>query len=418
MTVILCSLAFTLGIAIAQGLRFRGRLRREIASLWRRARRATTIHINLLPISAAIETAASLDDAAQGAFLESALHGHFDDQTDAIAAQITEITSRTFKDNAAEIREYRSGFERRLLQSWDPAIELFDVLVIFATDLGAQRNDKFRPIAAQDEDYVFEALVRLHGRACLTAFEVGALLRAGLATGALARWRTLHEITTTAFFIAENGRDTAERYLLHDTVARYRAAIIHNKYAGNNGDKPIDPETMQTLTENIEALQERFSRSFLGDYGWAANALAKTRPTFADIETATKLDHWKPFAKMASEGIHAGPHPGYWDLGMHPDTQGDFIAAGPTHFGLADPAAHSLMALGQVTTALLVHTVGMTIPDDDEAESLVSHLVTLGQVKAFIWLADLASEWFVEIQKDGESVPPRISEPPHVWREN
>ena len=37
-------------------------------------------------------------------------------------------------------------------------------------------------------------LIRLHGKAVLTAREVLTLLRNGYSSGAFARWRTLHEV--------------------------------------------------------------------------------------------------------------------------------------------------------------------------------------------------------------------------------
>jgi len=62
------------------------------------------------------------------------------------------------------------------------------------------------PKAAAQNDYQFEALVRLQAGAARVAGEIYALLLSGYASGAHARWRTLHEIAVTALFIAQRGQ--------------------------------------------------------------------------------------------------------------------------------------------------------------------------------------------------------------------
>jgi hypothetical protein len=41
--------------------------------------------------------------------------------------------------------------------------------------------------------------------------------------GAIARWRTLHEIAVIAMCVRDRGDAMAERYLLHSTVESYKA---------------------------------------------------------------------------------------------------------------------------------------------------------------------------------------------------
>src|SRR5262249_50921986 len=62
-------------------------------------------------------------------------------------------------------------------------------------------------------DFVFEALVRLHARSCLVAEEVCWLMEGGFASGAHSRWRTLHELVTVS-----NGTGFVRKLLLPDGI--------------------------------------------------------------------------------------------------------------------------------------------------------------------------------------------------------
>jgi len=51
----------------------------------------------------------------------------------------------------------------------------------------------------------------------------------GPADGAMARWRTLHEINVVITLIAEHGDELAERYLAHDIDESARALAVYEK---------------------------------------------------------------------------------------------------------------------------------------------------------------------------------------------
>ncbi|WP_217430933.1 DUF5677 domain-containing protein [Sphingomonas bacterium] len=54
-----------------------------------------------------------------------------------------------------------------------------------------------------------DTMLHLHARACQVVFEIITLMENGLADGAMARWRTLHEITVVATILAEHGEELA-----------------------------------------------------------------------------------------------------------------------------------------------------------------------------------------------------------------
>src|SRR3712207_5473713 len=91
-------------------------------------------------------------------------------------------------------RRQAAAFEKRLAARWRAGLDLYETILGLAYDAGARFNRRHRVHAAEANDLVFEVLTHLHARACRTASEVLALLKTGHATGAHARWRTLHEI--------------------------------------------------------------------------------------------------------------------------------------------------------------------------------------------------------------------------------
>ena len=112
---------------------------------------------------------------------------------------------------------------------------------------------------------------------------------------------------------------------------------------------------MAELKEACTVTVQKYGREFRKSYGWAAAALRKETPTFADIECSVKLDHFRPYYKLASQGIHANPQ------GANP--QGAFfrlgtlgeevLLAGPSNAGIADPGHSVAISLYQATVFLL-----------------------------------------------------------------
>jgi len=351
----------------------------------------------------------------------------FDSVSEDVAEEIASELLKEAGSHARSLSRFRLGFEKRLREVWGEPLEVYDCVQSFAAELGERANKRWRPIAAKDNDFIFEALTRLHGRACLTASEVGALLRTGHATGANARWRTLHEIAVTATFISEQGQEVAERYLLHDAVACYKAGLQLRDHSERLGEE-VDREEMARLKEATSELVKRFGTSFRGDWGWSAAALGKDRVTFADIAKKTDMSDWGPYVRMASHGIHAGPRGGYVDIGLPDGLLA--IPARPSHFGLANPGANALLAVGQASAALLAHClkkeqeeeVRITGREDEERGSaeavigLVEFGVREAEMKALWKLMDEGVRLFMEAhQKIKEARPFRSSKGPTLW---
>lgn len=258
--------------------------------------------------------------------------------------------------------------------------------IVIASEAGGSFNHTFRTSAAQQQNFVFDALTRLHARACQIAYEILTLLKAGYADGAHARWRTLHEISVIGYFIAEAGQDTAEAYLLHTVVESYKASQLYQDYSTQLGYEPLPQQELDQTTLAYEAALNRFGRSYAGEYGWASQALRSrgiNEAHFRSIEKAVNLSHWRPYYKMASHNVHANPKGILFKLGSRSENR-QVLLAGPSDTGFTDPAHSTAISLHHITVALLTF------------EPTIDQLVVVSILQTLI---DEIGEAFLAIQK-------------------
>lgn len=259
-------------------------------------------------------------------------------------------------------------------------------MIALALEAGDDFNSEFRPAASTAGDALFEALTRLHARACQIGAEIHALLSLGYADGAHARWRSLHEVSAVASFLSSEGIDVAERYLLHVGVESHKAASLYQRYASRLGYEPFTDRELRDMADISDRLVTRFGPEFAIDYGWAAQALGNPKPTFADIERAVELQHLRPFYRMASHNIHANPKGVLFRLGLYPEGE-NMLLAGPSTAGLADPGHSAAISLGQITITLLTSRPNL------------DRLVTS---KILLRFVDLIGEEFLAAHQAGE----------------
>jgi hypothetical protein len=271
---------------------------------------------------------------------------------DAVSDKVYKIVKRNRSVEIATINKEREAFEKRLNQFWRVPIERLEYLIDTAQRIGADVNLEQRPLAAKENDLVFEVLTRLHARACKTAHEVLVLIKAGFADGAHARWRTLHEISVISNFIAQHGNDVAERYLLHQHVVSLKAAKQNNEFNKRLGVRRVPAKELKAQESIVTKLKARFGPEFANDYGWAAGALASSNPRFSNLEEAVGYDHWRPYYKMASYSVHAGPKGVYFSLGLKGNEE--IMLAGASNAGFTDPAQGTAISLHQITGALIL----------------------------------------------------------------
>jgi len=262
------------------------------------------------------------------------------------------IKKNAFSGHLESEREEIRQFEKRLKEHWAEPLDLLELFIRLALEAGDDFNKEYGEDAVVSNDAVFEALTRLHARACQVSSAILVLMKAGYADDADARWRTLHEIAVVSNFVSQHGQGLAERYLLHEVIQQFKLAREHQTFHSRINEEPISHEEFGELEALQKELVSQFGKQFKEDYGWAAEELGVDRPTFRMIEEQVNLDHLRPYYRMASDNVHANSHGAYFKLGLHLIEE-KVLLAGPSNAGLADPGHSTAISLNLVTLDLL-----------------------------------------------------------------
>ena len=286
-----------------------------------------------------------------------------------------------------QLRE-RQGFERRLAKHWAKPLHLLELTVEIAQEVALGIGDQVDAGEVDVDGHTFKALWAISARGIQMSRAILALLRSGFADDAHARWRSLHELAVVGSFIADQGEVVAERYLLHEVVQQRKLARSYKEYEDRAGLEPLAQAEIDVLDEQCETLVARFGRSFNEDNGWAASALGIERPTMVAIERAVKMDHLRPYYRMASDNVHADSHGAFYKLGGF-SSDLDILLSGPSNMGLSDPGHGTALSLSQITAALV-----STAPTLDS----LTKLMVLKQLEGE------TGEAFLHAHKDAEAI--------------
>lgn len=194
-------------------------------------------------------------------------------------------------------------------------------------------------------------LMRLHARGCQLAAEISALLSAGFPDGAMARWRTLHEVVTVATLIAKHGDALATRYVEHEAVEHARALRVHLRVQAELGERPISKREQRRVQAAYEAALRAHGPDFKNEWGWASKITGKPSPGFTDLEVVADRSTLRSHYKFASYSVHAGLRGLRYQLGL-PDTE-SLMLTGPSNVGLEEPGRQTAYSLAQLSSLLL-----------------------------------------------------------------
>ena len=310
--------------------------------------------------------------------MENRLPDLVEEASEDMAMKILIDLKKRWRAESRRQRREAAGFSRRLEGRWNLPLERLKMLITISVELGSSVNDELRKLSMQGQANLVDVVTRSHARACQVANEVVCLLTAGFADGAMARWRTLHEIAVVASFIAMHGEELAERYVLHQVVESRRMAAEYTRCQKRLGYEPLEDDETKLLENSFTALVTRFGKNFEGDYGWAVQHLGNPRPKFSDIERIAGIDHLRAHYRMAGHGVHANPKGIYFKLGVLADSQ--MLLAGGSNAGLADPGHGAAISLANVSA-----TLGMLNPTVDNVVVLRMIAQLVDEIgKAFI----------------------------------
>ena len=272
------------------------------------------------------------------------------DLTESSAQNILSTLRKRWPREAQRQRGEIAGFRRRLSQRWGRALDLLAMLLTMSREYGGDINDALRQQNDHMEPRLVEVLTRLHARACQITEEVICLLRGGFADGAMARWRTLHEIAAVSLLLSQHGEMLAERYVAHEVVESRKAALQYQRYASRLGTEGLTETELNDIEVQYKAATAKYGENFAHPQGWAAEALGKKNPQIAELHEAAGIEHLGPYYRLASHNVHANPKGIFKKLGLMEGTH--VLLSGPSNAGLADPGHSAAISLLQISTSL------------------------------------------------------------------
>ena len=293
---------------------------------------------------------------------------------------------RGWKAEQKHQRRALRSFSKQLRTRWREPLSQLEQFIVVATELGQTVNSRLRSWQPCPDPYLVEAQTRLHARACQTAREVLTLLSAGFAEGAMARWRALHEAAVVSMFIGQD-EELAERYCLHDAVESLRIAQQYRQHTVKLNLEALTDAEVAALEKRVDGLVQRFGENYKQTYGWASGRLGKG-VNLARIEGNISLDHLRPYYKLASHSVHAGPKGVFFRLGLGDDHQSHVLLAGHSSIGLSQPGQNTAISLGQITLSL---------------STLHPTLDSLMVSKAVLRLGDRTMHSFASVEMDSEA---------------
>ncbi len=275
---------------------------------------------------------------------------------EAIPSMIDEISSSIAKNLLKTLKkkwrkEYslqtadKKAFRSRLEDRWGKALGKLRMLVTISMELGSEN------IASNSGDNALlrDVLVRLHVRACQVSSEVINLMEGGFADGAMARWRTLHEISIVTVLITEHGTALAERYLAHRAVEAKMGKEQYLLCHAQLGYAPLTDQECHEIDEAYDHAIAQFGKDFRLPYGWAVGFVPKNRRGavgLAELEAAAGRSALASHYKLASHNVHAGPHALFFRLGLIDDS---VLLAGASNAGLSEPGQNTAISLALIT---------------------------------------------------------------------
>lgn len=244
-------------------------------------------------------------------------------------------------------------FRRRLFDTWEHPLKRLDSLIYMCMEIvdELRKDQTYLPLVQNKK---FNVATRLHARCVQVGSEISHLLHGGFADGAFARWRTLHETSTTTKFICEGDEDLSTRFLDYQSITRFEGATKYNDK--NKLDfEPVPAEQLEGLRAEKDEILKQYGAPFERKFGWARKALgdtSKNNLTFPAIETFVGLDLLRNHFSFANQYVHAGIDSIGFKLGTSMSNR-DLLLTGPSNEGLIEPIQCTSLSLIYATEALI-----------------------------------------------------------------
>lgn len=279
--------------------------------------------------------------------VERELRGLDDLDLDLVGGVVGEYEAR-FDGLATATWSSRVAVEEQFGQEFRDSYCALDSMIGFVQSILYLLQHGFVAREAKPPDVVRYAVSLVAVRAINVAHEIDALLRAGFASGASARWRTLYELDVVARVLHQGNRGTAARYVNH------RWVLLAKRQSGSIPDTMSEPHAAdQEVQKKARAFIRRYGEAYRTTYGWAAELsfrkLQVSKPQFHHLVRIARLERQERQVQRAHERVHADA------LGMLVTINREqmLLHAGPRADGIELVTFDTIRTLTEVFDALL-----------------------------------------------------------------
>ena len=246
-----------------------------------------------------------------------------------------------------QMHQFRFNLQAR----WGKGFDGLRMLIELSRDIGIDFHRRASRSRSLRRAHLNKALSHLHVRAIQIASEIMVLMENGYADGAMARWRTLHEVACVAMVLGDGGDALAERYLAHEIVEAKKGLGQYEQCHSKLGYSPFSKRAAARIERNYARAVSRYGKDFGGDYGWVAAHLGNPRPNFSNIEDAAGRAIMRSHYKMASHNVHASTKGIAYRLGSLDRNYA--VIAGASNVGFVEPGQNLALSLMHITMLLL-----------------------------------------------------------------
>jgi hypothetical protein len=216
------------------------------------------------------------------------------------------------------------------------------------------------------------ALNRLVGRAYEIVGEIITLARSGYADGALARWRSLHEVCVIALFLARHSDRCALMYLSHHQVEELKILEVDRASGRRKTIGSVEDRYVAHLRRQKAVFASKFGAAFVNDYGWASVELGRAKTNFRELELYVGLDLLRLGYQRANSTVHGGALATLTRISLGTGVDGTTV---PPAYGCEVAASYAAASLSMTVADLCTTTenadlLAMSIIVQEHAEKV------------------------------------------------
>lgn len=299
-----------------------------------------------------------LSDEERRVFFESnngEWYDNFEVPLERIAGTFLEGVNKQARIDYRKDKGYKRGFEKRLGVAYQPyIIEFYGLLNLcieainhhreYIADQKIFKNKKHRAR--------YSVVIRLHARALRICNEIRSLMESGYGTGALSRWRALHELATTISFLVKSP-DATELFLEHGKVLSYDAMVDYNKYSDLLKHTPYTNSEVSTARRVRDNLVKKYGKEIKQPYGWLGVYSDGRLRNFRDMEQESGQKHLRPYYRYASYGIHANVKSLFSGEDFNALEENNILLVGASDGGMTEVAQLTPISIVYSTVSIL-----------------------------------------------------------------